>query len=83
MTIIKVISQYCTQHYSLHTQDPNWYKARQFDGLEGVIPFNYVTEYNDTHSSGIKIPPIVPDSIGHHHNAAKETRGAVKLHTMP
>eukprot|EP00731_Ephydatia_muelleri_P016536 Em0009g960a len=26
------------------TKDPNWYKARRADGLEGMIPFNYVQE---------------------------------------
>jgi len=24
------------------SKDPNWYKARRADGLEGMIPYNYV-----------------------------------------
>ena len=26
------------------SKDPSWYKARREDGLEGMIPFNYVQE---------------------------------------
>lgn len=33
------------------SKDPNWYKARREDGLEGMIPFNYVQETSKHHPS--------------------------------
>lgn len=24
------------------SKDPNWYKAKRYDGLEGMIPYNYI-----------------------------------------
>ena len=31
------------------SEDPNWYKARRYDGLEGMIPRNHVkTKHSHT-----------------------------------
>ena len=35
------------------SRDPNWYKARRYDGLEGMIPYNYVQEKK----KGGELPP--------------------------
>ena len=35
------------------TKDPNWYKARRFDGLVGLIPHNYVQAIDDALSPSI------------------------------
>ena len=34
------------------SKDPNWYKARRSDGLEGMIPYNYVQKKKQHPSSG-------------------------------
>ncbi|XP_003386644.1 PREDICTED: tyrosine-protein kinase CSK-like [Amphimedon queenslandica] len=73
------------------TKDPNWYKAKRGDGLEGMIPYNYVTKYSDP-SAPPPLPPTRPpmssSDPGHHHQQHQqqphhEGKGAVKLHTMP
>ena len=38
------------------SRDPNWYKARRYDGLEGMIPYNYVQEKK----RGGENPPLPP-----------------------
>ena len=77
------------------SKDPNWYKARRDDGLEGMIPFNYVQE--KTPVGGL--PPLPPqprpaqpapsvpaaDVMRPADNdaAMNLSRGAVQLKTMP
>ena len=33
--------------YAVTLQDPNWYKAKRADGLEGMIPANFVRDNSD------------------------------------
>ncbi len=64
------------------SKDPNWYKARRADGLEGMIPFNYVQAKKSpsgeplpssgTASSPTKVP-----------SAVVSQKTAVKLQSMP
>lgn len=64
-------------------QDPNWYKARRSDGLEGMIPYNYVVEKTDDHSI-LSMPPVRPDAkVPEVISGGSGNKGAVKLHTMP
>jgi c-src tyrosine kinase len=73
------------------TKDPNWYKARRQDGMEGIIPFNYVTKYKQ--EDVVNPPPVLPTNFmapPTTHNASSSypndkslPKGAVKLHTMP
>jgi c-src tyrosine kinase len=71
------------------SKDRNWYKARRYDGLEGMIPFNYVMEKSPdasvVHRSHSPPPPIdaKSDSLKRDDSAVIEKRGIVKLHTMP
>lgn len=34
------------------SKDPNWYKARRSDGLEGMIPYNYVQKKKNPTGGG-------------------------------
>ena len=72
-------------------KDPNWYKARRYDGLEGMIPFNYVMEKTDAATS-LRVtgnsspgPPLSSrgDSMKRENSGVIEKRGIVRLHTMP
>lgn len=70
------------------SRDPNWYKARRLDGLEGMIPYNYVqlkkpsdraqaATSSKPSPSKPQSPPIVdPDT---HH----QPKLAVKIQQMP
>ena len=69
------------------SKDPNWYKARREDGLEGMIPFNYVQEKV---SAGTPAPPppqrpVQPSPPTADNDAAMNhvAKGAVQLKTMP
>lgn len=48
-------------------QDPNWYKAKRSDGLEGMIPANFVFPRVDSDGPG--------EAVG--------SKQAVKLQEMP
>jgi c-src tyrosine kinase len=77
------------------SRDPNWYKARRYDGLEGMIPYNYVQEKK----RGGDLPPPGPAPAPMRPGAAMAAmaevragggekndhhlRRAVKLHSMP
>ena len=50
-------------------QDPNWYKAKRADGLEGMIPANFVFPRADADGPPVEVP------IG--------SKQAVKLREMP
>ena len=76
------------------SKDPNWYKAKRYDGLEGMIPFNYVQRVEDALAS--KAPPVTVTSnsasstthaspVASHKTAAAVDgpRQAVKLQSMP
>ena len=59
------------------SKDPNWYKARRSDGLEGMIPSNYVQEKRRV----VEQPP--PPAATRTPGAVNQPRGAVKLRSMP
>lgn len=60
------------------SKDPNWYKARRSDGLEGMIPYNYVQKKSDASAPPPPPPSSRPSAAAVHH-----TRGAVTLQSMP
>ena len=62
------------------SKDPNWYKARRSDGLEGMIPYNYVQRKSDA-SPGV--PPVPPSSTRPQAGAVLHQKGAVTLQSMP
>ena len=61
-----------------NSQDPNWYKARRADGLEGMIPANFVMEVKaealTVKKDGQKPPKVSQGSL---------LKMAVQLHKMP
>lgn len=63
------------------SKDPNWYKARRFDGLEGMIPFNYVQPKKSP--TGEPLPPAVTASPTKVPSAFVSQKTAVKLQSMP
>ena len=80
------------------TRDPNWFKARRYDGLEGMIPFNYVQEKKRGWEKQPLPPPgsapaptrsgAMPMSVrggggGGGGKNDQYLRRAVKLHSMP
>lgn len=68
------------------SKDPNWYKARRYDGLEGMIPFNYVQEKRKTAHTPPPLPSLPPLPSSAHKQVAgpvSHQRQAVKLHSMP
>lgn len=62
------------------SKDPNWYKARRSDGLDGMIPYNYVQRKSDTSSTN---PPAPPSSARPQAGAVLQQKGSVTLHSMP
>ena len=70
----------------LIVKDPHWYKARRTDGVEGMIPFNYVSEQKSNQRTNCRDSPDIPSVLGtpnRDENAVIGQRGVVKLHTMP
>lgn len=74
------------------SKDPNWYKARRYDGLEGMIPFNYVQAKKSPtgepmHPEMPHLPtPIPPATVGSPTKVASAVvsqKTAVKLKSMP
>ncbi len=73
------------------SKDPNWYKARRLDGLEGMIPYNYVQRKQKQEGGGSSGgAPAVPPSRPHHHppplvdpNTHHQPKLAVKIQQMP
>ena len=81
------------------SRDPNWYKARRYDGLEGMIPYNYVQEKKRGGESQPLPPPGPAPATTRSSAMAMSNRGgavgvggakndhhlrrAVKLHSMP
>eukprot|EP00731_Ephydatia_muelleri_P004839 Em0002g1015a len=69
------------------SKDPNWYKARREDGLEGMIPYNYVQERATSHPP--PPPPVNPSPtaaspvITRHVERTKQSKGEVHIQTMP
>ena len=80
----ELVSTYvCTYVLIPNSQDPNWYKARRKNGLEGMVPANYVMEVifkpealaSDVMKEAQKKPPKVSqDSL---------PKTAVQLHKVP
>ena len=68
-------------------QDPHWYKARRADGIEGMVPFNYVIERKPggagQHRNHSNSPDMALASSSRDRNAVMGQRGVVRLHTMP
>lgn len=65
------------------SKDPNWFKARRYDGLEGMIPFNYVQAKK---SPGGDPPSSHASSLGSptkQASAVVSQKTAVKLQSMP
>ena len=60
---------------SLVIQDPNWYKARNKDGLEGMIPYNYVSSMETEKNISTK-PVASAGQVG-------MSKAAVPLRKMP
>ena len=68
------------------SKDPNWYKARRYDGLEGMIPYNYVQQKKDVDNQPLPPPaqpPSNPKGAAAAGNRSEHLRKAVKLHSMP
>ena len=58
-------------------QDPNWYKARREDGLEGMLPANFVME--------VKAEAVKKEAQKKPPKASQDSlpKTAVQLHKMP
>ena len=70
------------------SKDPNWYKARRLDGLEGMIPYNYVQKKQNSGGSSGGAPAVPPSRPHHSHppadpNTHHQPKLAVKIQQMP
>ena len=66
------------------SKDPNWYKAKRYDNLEGMIPYNYVEEMSTGDASSSTASVTASSATNTEpRQAVTGIRQAVKIQSMP